>query len=39
RVQSSEDEESLGVPEDASKHGRSIADIDVDVEVTLVDET
>ncbi|GJZ32516.1 hypothetical protein Tco_0577952, partial [Tanacetum coccineum] len=32
-------EESLGVPEDASKQERSIADIDVDVEVTLVDET
>ncbi|GKB40705.1 hypothetical protein Tco_0885647 [Tanacetum coccineum] len=39
RVQSSEDEESLGDHEDASKQGRSIADIDVDVEVTLVDET
>ncbi|GJR07902.1 hypothetical protein Tco_0790554 [Tanacetum coccineum] len=35
----SEDQESLGVPEDASKQGRSIADIDADVEVTLVDET
>ncbi|GJR42192.1 hypothetical protein Tco_1310295 [Tanacetum coccineum] len=39
RVESSKDQESLGVPEDASKQGRSIADIDVDVEVTLVDET
>ncbi|GJS06836.1 hypothetical protein Tco_0363632 [Tanacetum coccineum] len=39
RVESSEDQESLGAPEDASKQGRSIADIDVDVEVTLVDET
>ncbi|GKA29997.1 hypothetical protein Tco_0716242 [Tanacetum coccineum] len=39
RVESSEDQESLGVPEDASKQGRSIADIDADVEVTLVDET
>ncbi|GKB57090.1 hypothetical protein Tco_0913276 [Tanacetum coccineum] len=29
----------MGVPEDASKQGRSIADIDADVEVTLVDET
>ncbi|GJT55846.1 hypothetical protein Tco_0990900 [Tanacetum coccineum] len=39
RVESSEDQESLGAPEDASKQGRSIADIDADVEVTLVDET
>ncbi|GKG21055.1 hypothetical protein Tco_0383650, partial [Tanacetum coccineum] len=39
RVESSEDQESLGVPEDASKQGRSIADIDADIEVTLVDET
>ncbi|GJR94703.1 hypothetical protein Tco_0266877 [Tanacetum coccineum] len=39
RVDSSKDQESLGVPEDASKQGRSIADIDADVEVTLVDET
>ncbi|GKC15950.1 hypothetical protein Tco_1012732 [Tanacetum coccineum] len=39
RVESSEDQESLVTPEDASKQGRSIADIDVDVEVTLVDET
>ncbi|GJR55882.1 hypothetical protein Tco_1406403 [Tanacetum coccineum] len=38
-VESSEDQESLGVLEDASKQGRSIADIDADVEVTLVDET
>ncbi|GJT32107.1 retrovirus-related pol polyprotein from transposon TNT 1-94 [Tanacetum coccineum] len=38
-VESFEDQESLGVPEDASKQGRSIADIDVDVKVTLVDET
>ncbi|GJW56121.1 hypothetical protein Tco_0102852 [Tanacetum coccineum] len=37
RVKSSEDQESLGVPEDASKQGRSIEDIDVDV--SLVDET
>ncbi|GJU77213.1 hypothetical protein Tco_1274283 [Tanacetum coccineum] len=39
RVESSKDQESLGAPEDASKQGRSIADIDADVEVTLVDET
>ncbi|GJX35873.1 hypothetical protein Tco_0247430, partial [Tanacetum coccineum] len=39
RVESSEDQESLGIPEDASKQGRSITDIDADVEVTLVDET
>ncbi|GJV42238.1 putative ribonuclease H-like domain-containing protein [Tanacetum coccineum] len=39
RVESSEDQESLGAPEDASKQGRSIADIDVDNDVTLVDET
>ncbi|GJW69392.1 putative ribonuclease H-like domain-containing protein [Tanacetum coccineum] len=39
RVESSEDQESLCAPEDASKQGRSIADIDADVEVTLVDET
>ncbi|GJU60758.1 putative ribonuclease H-like domain-containing protein [Tanacetum coccineum] len=39
RVESSADQESLGVPEDASKQGRSIEDIDVDVDVSLVDET
>ncbi|GKB42038.1 hypothetical protein Tco_0886980, partial [Tanacetum coccineum] len=39
RVESSEDQENLGAPEDASKQGRSIVDIDADVEVTLVDET
>ncbi|GJV20131.1 putative ribonuclease H-like domain-containing protein [Tanacetum coccineum] len=39
RVNSSEDQESLVAPEDASKQGRSIADIDADVKVTLVDET
>ncbi|GJY60144.1 hypothetical protein Tco_0460801 [Tanacetum coccineum] len=39
RVESSEDQESLGDHEDASKQGRSIEDIDADVEVTLVDET
>ncbi|GJZ82980.1 zinc finger BED domain-containing protein RICESLEEPER 2-like protein, partial [Tanacetum coccineum] len=31
--------ESLGAPEDASKQGRSIADLDKDDDVTLVDET
>ncbi|GJS49713.1 hypothetical protein Tco_0599834 [Tanacetum coccineum] len=31
--------ESLGAPEDASKQGRSIEDIDADVDVSLVDET
>ncbi|GJW11091.1 hypothetical protein Tco_1576918 [Tanacetum coccineum] len=39
RVESSKDQESLGVSEDASKQGRIIADIDADVEVTLVYET
>ncbi|GKA24029.1 hypothetical protein Tco_0710062 [Tanacetum coccineum] len=39
KVESSEDQESLGDHEDASKQGRSIEDIDVDVKVTLVDET
>ncbi|GKF69677.1 hypothetical protein Tco_0202734, partial [Tanacetum coccineum] len=29
----------MGAPEDASKQGRSIKDIDVDVDVTLVYET
>ncbi|GKG26940.1 hypothetical protein Tco_0402643, partial [Tanacetum coccineum] len=38
RVESSEDQESLGVPEDASKQGRSIKDIDADAKVTLVNE-
>ncbi|GKF42827.1 hypothetical protein Tco_0126169, partial [Tanacetum coccineum] len=32
RVESSEDQESLGAPEDASKLGRSIEDIDADVD-------
>ncbi|GKG39874.1 hypothetical protein Tco_0464019, partial [Tanacetum coccineum] len=36
RVKSSKEQESLGVPEDASKQGRSIEDIDADAEVTLV---
>ncbi|GKC18766.1 hypothetical protein Tco_1020916, partial [Tanacetum coccineum] len=39
RVESSEDQESLGVPQDASKQGRSIVDIDANVDVSLVDET
>ncbi|GJY46441.1 hypothetical protein Tco_0435504 [Tanacetum coccineum] len=38
QVVSSEDE-GLGDQEDASKQGRKIANIDADVEVTLVDET
>ncbi|GKE33493.1 hypothetical protein Tco_1452815, partial [Tanacetum coccineum] len=38
RVKSSEDQESLGDHEDASKQGRSIEDIDADAEVTLVNE-
>ncbi|GKB38966.1 hypothetical protein Tco_0883908 [Tanacetum coccineum] len=38
QVVSSEDE-GLGTQEDASKHGRKIADIDAHAEVTLVDET
>ncbi|GKC27300.1 hypothetical protein Tco_1034594 [Tanacetum coccineum] len=38
RVVSSEDE-GLGDQEDASKQGRKIANIDVDAEVTLIDET
>ncbi|GJX32682.1 putative ribonuclease H-like domain-containing protein [Tanacetum coccineum] len=33
RIESSKDQESLGVPEDASKQGRSIEDIDDDVDV------
>ncbi|GJS89768.1 putative reverse transcriptase domain-containing protein [Tanacetum coccineum] len=39
RVESSTDQESLGVHEDAFKQGRSIEDIDADVDVSLVDET
>ncbi|GJW16863.1 hypothetical protein Tco_0024299 [Tanacetum coccineum] len=39
RVESSEDKESLGNHEDASKQGRSIDDIDKDAEVSLVDDT
>ncbi|GJX32107.1 putative ribonuclease H-like domain-containing protein [Tanacetum coccineum] len=39
RVESSKDQKSLGALEDASKQGRSIADIDADAKVTLVNET
>ncbi|GJT21562.1 hypothetical protein Tco_0891499 [Tanacetum coccineum] len=39
RGESSKDQESLGAPEDASKQGRSIEDIDANVDVSLVDET
>ncbi|GJW48242.1 hypothetical protein Tco_0079888 [Tanacetum coccineum] len=39
RVESSEDNDSLGAQEDASKQGRRIEDIDADAEVTLVNET
>ncbi|GJX14622.1 hypothetical protein Tco_0206380, partial [Tanacetum coccineum] len=39
RVESSKDQESLGDHEDASKQGRSIEDIDKDVDVSLVDDT
>ncbi|GJU54577.1 hypothetical protein Tco_1228291, partial [Tanacetum coccineum] len=39
RVESFKDQESLGAPKDASKQGRSIEDIDADVDVSLVDET
>ncbi|GJR22088.1 hypothetical protein Tco_0970615 [Tanacetum coccineum] len=38
RVESFEDQESLGAPEDASKQGMSIADLEDD-DATLVDET
>ncbi|GJU62387.1 hypothetical protein Tco_1244222 [Tanacetum coccineum] len=38
RVESSKDQESLGALEDASKQGRSIADLDKEDDVTLVDE-
>nr|GEU43896.1 reverse transcriptase domain-containing protein [Tanacetum cinerariifolium] len=38
RVDSSAEEQSLD-EEDASKHGRNIADIDADVEIALVNET
>ncbi|GKC20503.1 hypothetical protein Tco_1022653 [Tanacetum coccineum] len=39
RVESSEDKDSLGAQEDASKQGRSFEDIDKDAKVSLVDET
>ncbi|GJT51579.1 hypothetical protein Tco_0977736 [Tanacetum coccineum] len=39
RVESSEDKDSLGDHEDASKQGRSIEEIDKDAEVSLVDDT
>ncbi|GJV24752.1 putative ribonuclease H-like domain-containing protein [Tanacetum coccineum] len=39
RVESSEDQESLGDHEDASKQGRSIEDIDKDADVSLVNDT
>ncbi|GKD01154.1 hypothetical protein Tco_1171428 [Tanacetum coccineum] len=39
RVESSEDQESLGDHEDASKHRRSLEDIDKDADVSLVDDT
>ncbi|GJR84928.1 hypothetical protein Tco_0155713 [Tanacetum coccineum] len=39
RVESSKDQESLGDPKDASKQERSIADLDKDDDVTLVDKT
>ncbi|GJZ16344.1 hypothetical protein Tco_0552021 [Tanacetum coccineum] len=39
RIESSEDKESLGDHEDASKQGRSIEDIDKDADVSLVDDT
>ncbi|GJU30220.1 hypothetical protein Tco_1173809 [Tanacetum coccineum] len=39
RIESPEDKDSLGDHEDALKHGRSIEDIDKDVDVSLVDDT
>ncbi|GJW46278.1 hypothetical protein Tco_0077924 [Tanacetum coccineum] len=39
RVKFSEDKDSLGDHEDASKQGRSIKDIDKDADVSLVDDT
>ncbi|GKB92871.1 hypothetical protein Tco_0965143 [Tanacetum coccineum] len=38
RVESSEDKDSLGAQEDASKQGRSFEDIDKDAKVSLVNE-
>ncbi|GJU43378.1 hypothetical protein Tco_1200644 [Tanacetum coccineum] len=39
RVKSSQDKDSLGAQEDASKQGRSFEDINKDAKVSLVDET
>ncbi|GJT31048.1 hypothetical protein Tco_0911323 [Tanacetum coccineum] len=39
QVESSEEKDSLGAQEDASKQGRSIEDIDQDAETALVDES
>ncbi|GJV85250.1 hypothetical protein Tco_1525148 [Tanacetum coccineum] len=39
RVESSKDKDSLGDHKDASKHGRSIEDINKDAEISLVDDT
>ncbi|GJV47534.1 hypothetical protein Tco_1437746 [Tanacetum coccineum] len=39
RVETFEDQESLGAPKDASKQGRSIKDINADVDASLVDES
>nr|GEW93544.1 zf-CCHC domain-containing protein [Tanacetum cinerariifolium] len=39
QVESSEEKDSLGAQEDASKQGRSIEDIDQDAEIELVDES
>nr|GEX08735.1 copia protein [Tanacetum cinerariifolium] len=38
QVESSEEKDSLGTQEDASKQGRNIKDIDQDAEISLVDE-
>nr|GEW93212.1 hypothetical protein [Tanacetum cinerariifolium] len=38
QVESSEEKDSLGAQEDASKQGRSIEDLDQDAEIALVDE-
>ncbi|GJW19852.1 hypothetical protein Tco_0027288 [Tanacetum coccineum] len=39
RIRKLEKKRSLGAQEDASKPGRKIADLDADVEVTLIDES
>nr|GFD02747.1 hypothetical protein [Tanacetum cinerariifolium] len=39
QVESSEEKDSLGAQEDASKQGRSIEDIDQDAEISLVNES